>query len=123
MAGWVGIDAAWSLNLIFEQFVASLSANRHIRGARSTLQRGGEISMSSLDFEFDLDTQISHWEAAWRHAYESSIIARSDYQTLSASRKANANLLDLARERLDRAEALKARIMARMERLEDHLLG
>jgi hypothetical protein len=77
--------------------------------------------MSSLDF--DLDTQMSHLEMEWRQAYESSIIARSDYQILAGSTKANANLLDMARERLDRAEALKARIMAKIEHLEYNMLG
>jgi regulator of RNase E activity RraA len=47
----------------------------------------------------------------------------ADYQSLAASPKANADLLDLARERLDRTEALKARIMAKIERLEDTMLG
>jgi hypothetical protein len=77
--------------------------------------------MSSLDF--DLDTQMCHLESEWRHAYDSSMVARADYQTLAASTKANAGLLDMARERLDRAEALKARIMAKIERLEDNLTG
>jgi len=77
--------------------------------------------MSSLDF--DVATQMSHLEMEWRQAYESSIVARADYQTLAASPKVKANLLDMARERLDRTEALKARIMAKIERLEDNLLG
>jgi hypothetical protein len=81
----------------------------------------GEKSMSSLDL--DLDSQMSHLEREWRSAYESSIVARADYQILAASAKASANLLDLAAERLDRSEALKARIMARIERLEDSMLG
>jgi hypothetical protein len=77
--------------------------------------------MSSLDF--DLDSQMSSLELEWRQAYESSIVARTDYQSLAATATANADLLDSASERLDRAEALKARIMARIERLEDSLLG
>jgi hypothetical protein len=77
--------------------------------------------MSSLDL--DLDTHMNNLELEWRQAYESSVVARADYQTLAASPKANANLLDLARERLDRTEALKARIMAKIERLEDSILG
>ena len=77
--------------------------------------------MSSLDF--DLDSQMISLELEWRQAYETSIIARAEYQALAASRDANADLLDSANERLDRAEALKARIMARIERLEDRLLG
>jgi hypothetical protein len=77
--------------------------------------------MSSLDF--DLDLHMNNLEQEWRQAYESSIVARADYQSLAASKKANADLLDKARERLDRSEALKARIMAKIERLEDSMLG
>jgi len=74
--------------------------------------------MSSLDLD------AHNLETEWRQAYESSIVARAaDYQSLAASPKANADLLDLARERLDRTEALKARIMAKIERLEDTMLG
>jgi len=81
----------------------------------------GGKPMSSLDF--DVATQMSHLEMEWRQAYESSIVARADYQTLAASPKVKANLLDMARERLDRTEALKARIMAKIERLEHSMLG
>ena len=77
--------------------------------------------MSSLDF--DLDLHMNNLEQEWRQAYESSMVARADYQSLAASPKANADLLDMARERLDRSEALKARIMAKIERLEDSILG
>ena len=77
--------------------------------------------MSSLDL--DLDAHMNNLETEWRQAYETSIAARADYQTLAASPKAKADLLDMARERLDRAEALKARIMAKIERLEDTMLG
>ena len=77
--------------------------------------------MSSLDF--DLDLRMNNLEQEWRQAYESSIVARADYQSLAASPKSNADLLDMARERLDRSEALKARIMAKIERFEDSMLG
>jgi len=77
--------------------------------------------MSSRDF--DIDAQMVQLETEWRQAYEASISARADYQALAAVRKSNADLLDHARERLDRAEALKARIMVKIERLEDALLG
>jgi hypothetical protein len=76
--------------------------------------------MSSLDL--DLDSQMNSLEAEWRQVYEASIVARADYQSLAATSVANADLLDMARERLDRAEALKARIMAKIERLEDRML-
>lgn len=75
--------------------------------------------MSSLD----LDTHMNDLEREWRQAYETSIVARAEYQSLAASPKANADVLDLARERLDRTEALKARIMVKIERLEDTMLG
>ena len=77
--------------------------------------------MSSLDF--DLDMTMSRLEREWRHEYEYSVLARSDYQILAASTKVNNNLLDMARERVERSEAQKARILAKMERLEDSMLG
>ncbi len=40
-----------------------------------------------------------------------------------AYRGASAPLLDMARERLDRAEAVTAHIMIKIERLEANLLG
>ena len=77
--------------------------------------------MSSLDF--DLDLHMNNLEQEWRQAYESSILARADYQSLVDSPKPKSDLLDRARERLERSEALKARIMAKIERLEDTILG
>jgi hypothetical protein len=77
--------------------------------------------MSSLDF--DLDSRMNNLEQEWRLAYESSIVARADYQSLAIGPKTDSKLLDLARDRLERTEALKARIMAKIERLEDSLLG
>lgn len=71
----------------------------------------------------DLDVQMSELEAQWRHAYEASIAARADYQELVARPGTSADLQDVALERLDRAEALKARIMVQIERLESEMLG
>jgi chromosome segregation ATPase len=73
--------------------------------------------------ELDLDAQMNALESEWRHAFEDGIVARAEYQALAASREANADSLDSARERLDRAEALKAQIMVKIERLEYRLLG
>jgi hypothetical protein len=70
----------------------------------------------------DLDSQMNNLETEWRQVYEASIIARADYQALAADTTANADLLDSARERLDRAEAQRARIMTKIERLEDRML-
>ena len=77
--------------------------------------------MSSLDF--DLDSRMNNLEQEWRLAYESSIVARADYQSLATGPRTDSKLLGLARDRLERTEALKARIMAKIERLEDSLLG
>jgi hypothetical protein len=76
--------------------------------------------MSSLDLDFDLDT--SQLEIEWRRVCESCILARADYRILTASTKASANLIDMARERVERTEALKERMMAKMERLENDML-
>jgi hypothetical protein len=77
--------------------------------------------MSSLDF--DLDSQMCHLEAEWRQAYESSVAARAELQALASQPKPSAAGVAEARERLDRAERFKARILAKIERLEENLLG
>jgi hypothetical protein len=77
--------------------------------------------MSSLDL--DIDSQMNNLELEWRQAYESSIVLRTDYQAMAANPEARVEMLNLALERLDRSEALKARIMAKIERLEDSILG
>jgi hypothetical protein len=76
--------------------------------------------MSSLDF--DLDTKIASLELEWRLAYDASMVARAEYQALAASSKARVDVLDLARERLERAESRKSGILAKIERLDDSLL-
>jgi DNA repair exonuclease SbcCD ATPase subunit len=73
--------------------------------------------------ELDLDAQMSSLETEWRHGYEASIAARTEYQRLTADPKAKCDAIDAARERLDRAEALKAGVMAKIERLEDQILS
>lgn len=73
--------------------------------------------------ETDFDVELNRLEFEWRQGYEASIAARAAYQALAANRNARVELLDAARERLDRAEAVKSRIMAKIERLEDHMLS
>ena len=77
--------------------------------------------MSSLDLE--LDARMNDLELEWRQAYDSSSVARADYRALAESPKPSLALINRARERLERTEALKARIMAKIERLEDSILG
>jgi hypothetical protein len=69
--------------------------------------------VSSLDF--DLDILQRDVELEWRRAYDSLIVARAEYQALTANPEANADLLHLAHERLYQAEALKARVMTRLD--------
>jgi hypothetical protein len=77
--------------------------------------------MSSLDLE--LDGRIDDLELEWRRAHEASIIARAEYLALGADLKANAATIDSASERLRRAEATEVRIFAKIEMLEDSMLG
>ena len=77
--------------------------------------------MSSLDLE--LDGRIDNLELEWRLAHEASIIARAEYLALGADFEANAAALDGARERLRRAEMAETRIFAKIEMLEDSMLG
>lgn len=77
--------------------------------------------MSSLDFE--LDSQMSHLESEWRQAYEAGNAARADLKALETTSAVRASIIEHARERLNRSEALKERIMAKIERLEDSILG
>ena len=75
--------------------------------------------MSSLGW--DLDGRLTELELEWRHAYDASIAARAHYQHLTAKSKAALEDIDLAREKLERTEAVKAAILAKIERLEIRL--
>ena len=77
--------------------------------------------MSSLDFE--LDSRIDDMELEWRQAHEAQVIARAEYLALAANPEANASVIELARERLRRAEGIETRIFAKIEQLEDSMLG
>lgn len=77
--------------------------------------------MRSIDL--DIDSQMTRLDAEWRQAFEDGMIARAEYQALASTRTAGADVLDVARERLDRAEARKAQIMTKIERLEYKLFG
>jgi len=81
--------------------------------------RGNPVNRADLE----LDAQICSLELEWRVAYDASIVARAEYQRLAAQAGVSVEDLDHARERLERAEAKKGRIMAKIERLEDHMLG
>lgn len=76
--------------------------------------------MSSLDF--DIDTQMTRLELEWRHAFEASMLARADFEALKADGKTDKSRLQQAVEQMERAEIVKARVMQKIERLEDRLL-
>jgi hypothetical protein len=77
--------------------------------------------MSSLDLE--LDGKMDDLELEWRQVHEAGSVARAEYQALSADPEVNALAIDAARERLRRVEVQKARVMAKIEGLEDSMLG
>jgi hypothetical protein len=83
------------------------------------LKKHGRVTL----FDTDFDMEMNRLEFEWRQGYEASIAARAAYQALAANRNARVELLDAALERLESAEAAKSRIMAKIERLEDHLLS
>jgi hypothetical protein len=77
--------------------------------------------MSSLDL--DLDGRIEALELEWRLAYEAGQQARAEIEATSPNTLEDRRILSLAGERLERLEVQKARIMAKIERLEDSMLG
>ena len=76
--------------------------------------------MSRLDV--DLDSKINNLEVEWRVAYDASIVARAEYQALAAGRSTRVDVLDLARERLERTESKKTQVMTKIELLEASML-
>ena len=76
--------------------------------------------MSSLDF--DIDSQMTRLELEWRQAFEASMLARGDFEALKSSLKPDPGRLKQAIDLLERAEALKARVMIKIEKLEESLL-
>jgi hypothetical protein len=77
--------------------------------------------MSSLDFE--IDAQMSELESQWRFAYDAANVARADYRVLAANPRANAQELNRARERIERAETARADVMQKIDQLEIRFLG
>ncbi len=76
--------------------------------------------MSSLDF--DIDTHMTRLELEWRQAFEASLLARADYEALQSDTKGDKERLQRAVDQLERAEAFKARVMRKIEKLELSLL-
>ena len=68
-------------------------------------------------------TSLEQLEAEWREAYEASIAARVQYRAVAASPQTSVNAVDMARERYDRALAVREWVMAKIERHEAARLG
>jgi hypothetical protein len=77
--------------------------------------------MSSLDL--DVDLRMNRLELDWRSAYEDSISARADFESLTHSGAATAERAAKASARLEAADAAKAHILAEIECLEERLLA
>jgi hypothetical protein len=77
--------------------------------------------MSSLDFDFDL--QMNTLEREWRAGYEASIRARAEWLALIERKPDDDAQVERVLEQVERAESLKARIMAKIECLEGTILG
>jgi hypothetical protein len=77
--------------------------------------------MSSLDL--DVDMRMNRLEIDWHEAYEASISAHVDFESLSHSGAATPERAAKARARLEAADIAKAHIMAEIERLEESLLA
>ena len=72
--------------------------------------------MSSLDLA--LDSQRSSLEMEWQHAYEASINALADYQSVGADRNVDGSARRAARDRLDKALAFKAWVALKIKCLQ-----
>lgn len=75
--------------------------------------------MSSLDF--DIDSQMTRLEREWRHAFETSVLASADFEALRSTPNADRVRMRRAVDALERADAAKARVMRKIEKLEDSL--
>jgi hypothetical protein len=71
--------------------------------------------MSSLDFE--REGGVHNLETDWRRAQEAVTVARADLERVLGCCKANGGLIDVARIRLQRAEAREAHIFTQIEHL------
>jgi len=76
--------------------------------------------MGKFNSEFDL--RLSSLESEWGQAYEASRAAGAEFLALSSSPKVKFVDVQMARARLDQAEQLKARIMAKIARLEETVI-
>jgi hypothetical protein len=73
-------------------------------------------------FKSEFDLRLSALESEWAQAYEAGRAANAEFSALSATPKVKIVDVQMARTRLDQAEQLKARIMAKIARLEETVI-
>lgn len=61
------------------------------------------------------DTNLNDLESEWRLLREAALIAQRDYRIVAQRLRAEANLFEIAKERLEIAEILEARSLAKLK--------
>jgi hypothetical protein len=61
------------------------------------------------------EPQLNDLESEWRLLREAALIAQRDYRIVAQRLRAEANLFEIAKERLEIAEILEARSLAKLE--------
>jgi hypothetical protein len=60
-------------------------------------------------------TQLNDLESEWRLLHEAALIAEREYRIVAQRLRAEANLFEKVKERLEIAEILEARSLAKLE--------
>lgn len=79
--------------------------------------------MSTLDLDCDLDLRVRCLEQQWREAFETSIVARTEYRSLASQTKVDLMTLEQAWERFEQCEAHKSQILTQLDRLQHRYPG
>ncbi len=62
-----------------------------------------------------LETQLDLLESEWRVLREAALIAQREYRIVAQRLRAEANLFEIVKERMEIAEILEARSLAKLE--------
>ena len=62
-----------------------------------------------------LDAQLTVLESEWRVLREAALIAQREYRVVAQRLRAEANLFEIVKERMEIAEILEARSLAKLE--------
>ena len=61
------------------------------------------------------EKQLKHMEAEWHLLYEAAVVAERQCRIIAQRLRAEADLFEIAKERLEIAEILEARSLAKLE--------